>query len=176
MHETWIIYVVLAAIFWLLYGTVGVIWQLRFGAGRLEPVAGALIVTGAALATYASAYLFEGRALGVHQEGLALLGVAAAHGVLAAVFFSRRALRDLSSLLWTISLTLGAVAAAELVTGPTLTVVWAVVAVLLVGLAERTGEARLRIPAAAYLLLAIGDAVAVEAPPRDLSAIWTPGL
>ncbi|HYY32010.1 MAG TPA: DUF2339 domain-containing protein, partial [Gaiellaceae bacterium] len=160
--------VALAAVFWLLYVGVGIAWHLRFGARRLDPASGALVIAGAALATYSCAFLFDGGTLGMRREGLALLVVSAAHAGLAAFFFTRRPLRDLSSVLWAIALTLGAVAAGELFTGASLTAVWAAVAVLLLWLAEHTGEVRLRLPACAYLLLALGDALVREAPPRDL--------
>jgi uncharacterized membrane protein len=164
---TWRV-IVLAAVFWLLYLGAGIAWQLRFGAGRLEPVTGALVIAGGALAAYSCAYLFDSETLGVRREGLSLLIVAVAHGSLSGFFFTRRALRDLSSVLWAIALVLGAIAVGELFTGASLTAVWAAVAVLLIWLAEHTREARLRLPAAAYLLLAVGDGLIVAAPPRNL--------
>jgi uncharacterized membrane protein len=164
---TWWV-IALAAVFWLLYVGAGIARQLRFGAGALEPAAGALVIAGAALAAYSCAFLFDGDTLGLRREGISLFVVSAAHAALAAFFFSRRPLRDLSSVLWAVALVLGAVSAGELFAGASLTAVWAAVAVLLLWLAEHTGELRLRLPAFAYLLLALGDAVIVESPPRDL--------
>jgi uncharacterized membrane protein len=160
--------VALSAVFWLLYLGVGLAWQLRFGRLGLEPVAGTLIITGGALATYACSYLLSGTTRGVHHEAIGLLVVSALYGALAALFFGRSRVRDLTSLLWTIAAVLGAVAAGELFAGPSLTAVWGAVAVLLAWLAVRTGEQRLLLPAFGYLLLAVGYVLVREARPDAL--------
>jgi uncharacterized membrane protein len=158
----------LSAIFWFLYLGTGLAWQLRFARAGLEPVAGTLIITGGALATYASAYLVGGSSRGIHHGGIALLVVSAVYGGLAAFFFGRPRTRDLTSLLWAIATILAAVAVGELFTGPSLTAVWGAVAALLAWLAAGTGERRFLLPAFGYLLLAVGYVLAVEAPPEDL--------
>ena len=161
-------FVALGAVFWLLYLAVGIVWQLRFGVRGLEPVAGTLVIAGGAVATYGCAYLLSGKELGVHREGLGLLVVSAVYAALAVVFFRRPRARELTSLLWAVAAVLGAVAAGELFTGPSLTAVWGAVAVLLAWLAVRTGEQRLFLPAFGYLVLAVGYVFALEAPPDDL--------
>ncbi len=103
----------------------------------------------------------------IDRTGAALLVPTLAYAALAAVVFREERLRDLSTLLWSCALVVGAIAAALLVGGTPLTLVWAAVAALLAWLSHRTGEVRLQAGAAAYVVLAVGHALVRDAPPTD---------
>jgi hypothetical protein len=102
--------------------------------------------------------LLEGDAL-----GLALLGVAAAHGVLAAAAFARR--RDLSTLHWTTALAIAVPASAIVLDGTWLVLAWAVTAAALALLPRALGEDRFELASLSYLVLALGWTLALEARP-----------
>ena len=78
--------------------------------------------------------------------------------------------RDVASVLWGIALTLAAVGAASLTSGPTLTIVWAAEAAVLAWLARRIAEPRFQIASLAWLGLAFAHGQlarrAVRAPVR----------
>jgi uncharacterized membrane protein len=152
----------LASTFWLLYLGIGLAWQLVRGSRGIEAVSGVFVITGGALATYASIFLLDARA------GYGLLAVAAFYGMLASGFLRFELYRDLSSVLGAVSVVVAAVAAGVLLSGRSLTLVWCAVAILLAWLAGKTRESRLLLPALAYAALGIGYALSVEAEPRDL--------
>jgi uncharacterized membrane protein len=152
----------LASIFWLLYLAIGLSWQILRVARGIEAVSGVFVITGGALATYASLFLLDERA------GYGLLAVAAFYGLLAAGFLRVELYRDLSSVLGAVSVVVAAIAAGVLLSGASLTFVWCAVAVLLAWLAGRARESRLLLPALGYAALGVGYALAVEARPRDL--------
>jgi uncharacterized membrane protein len=158
--------VVLAGLFSLLILSAGVATQLRLAVRSLEPLAATFLLAGATVAGYSAAWLFAGTAHGVDREGAALLVVAAVHGLAGALLFRRE--RELSALLLAIGLTIAAVAAGELLSGVRLTIAWAGEAAILAWLAERTRERRFQLAAVAYLALAFGYALVVEAPPKNL--------
>ena len=161
--------VTLAGLFGLLLGSGGIASQLRFPRRQLEPLAATFLLAGAAVAGYSAAWLFSGSTHGVEREGAALLVVAAAYLLAGGLFFLRQ--RDLSALLVAIGLTVAAVAAAELLSGASLTIAWAGEAAILAWLAERTRERRFQLAAVAYLALALGYALVEEAPPKLLFRI-----
>jgi uncharacterized membrane protein len=104
---------------------------------------------------------------GDHDWGLALLAVGLVLGAFAASVFRYRRLRDLSTLLWTPALGLGAVAAVLLLDGTWLTLAWSAAAVALAGLSVVTHESRLRLASLAYVVLDAGAAFH-ESPPTQL--------
>jgi uncharacterized membrane protein len=152
----------LASTFWLLYLGIGLAWQLVRGDGGLDPVAGVFVITGGALATYASLFLLD------ESAGYGLLAVAGFYGLLAAGFLRLAPYRDLASVLGAVSVVVAAIAAGVLLSGTSLTFVWCAVAILLAWLARAARENRLLLPALAYAALGAGYALAVEAQPRDL--------
>ncbi|HEX2046092.1 MAG TPA: DUF2339 domain-containing protein [Gaiellaceae bacterium] len=158
--------VALCGMFWLLLLAAGLAYQLRTGVRAIEPLTATFVLAGAALACYAAAWLFSGEAGGIAREGAALLVVALVNGVLGGWLFRSR--RDLGALLWATGLTVAAVAGAELLSGPALTVTWAGEAAVLAWLSGVARERRFQLSAFAYLLLALGYTLAVAAPPSDL--------
>lgn len=156
----------LTAVFWLLYLATGIAHHLVLARERLHTVTTSFVLGGALLAGVSTAHLFAGERFGIDREGAAFFVLAAVHGALGTFFFRRE--RDLSSLLWAAGLVLAAIAGAELVSGLSLTVVWAAEAAALTWLAARTGETRFQLAGVAYLVLAAGYAFGFEAPPTEL--------
>ena len=139
---------------------------LHRGAVRLTllTLAAAVVPLGVALSAVTT--LVDGHYDGVDLQGLALLGVAAVYLGLGAIAFPRD--RDLSSLMWALGLVVAAGAEAELVGGVWLVLVWAASAAVLAVLSDRLAEARLLAASGAYLLLALVDTLARQAPPSHL--------
>jgi uncharacterized membrane protein len=150
----------LATAFWLLFLGIGLAWQLLRGREALEPLAGVFVITGGGLASYACLFLLD-------DPGFGLFAAAGVYAVLAIGFFRLEGYRDVSSVLGAVAAAVGALATAELVTGISLTAVWAGVAILLAWLARKTGEGRLLFPSLAYTVLGVVNAL-VDAPPRAL--------
>jgi len=97
--------------------------------------------------------------------GASLIGLGAVYG---AVSLLLRRHRDPRTLLWAIALALGAVAAPLLVAGTWVVLAWAAASVLASTAAVRLGERRLLAGGLGYLLLALGDTLALQAPPSQL--------
>ncbi len=156
--------VAIAGIFCVLLLATGLAWQLR--AGRtLDPAASAFALVSAGFAFSSAWFLFRKEAQDPRAEGIALLVAAAVYGIPALLV--RRRSGDFASVLGALALAIGAVAVADLLSGPTLTYAWAAEAVVLAWLASRHAP-RFQLPAVAYLGLALGHALVVDAPPREL--------
>ena len=158
--------IALTTVFWLLYLATGIANHLVLARERLHTLTTGFVLAGAVLAGVSTAHLFGEGSFGLDREGTAFLVLAAVHGALGAYFFRRE--RDLSSLLWAAGLVLAAIAGAELVSGLSLTVVWAAEAGALAWLVSRTGETRFQLAGLAYLVLGAGYAFVFEAPPEEL--------
>ena len=156
---------VLAAIFWLLYLAGAIAEKLR-GKARLQGLPATLALLAAALAGGSAVALFGGAG-----EGFALLAIGGVYGAAGGAFLNRE--RDLSSLLWAVGLAVGAVGLADLVSGDVLAIGWAAEAAVLAWLAVRTREVRFQLGAFAYLALATGHALTVDAPLAHLFVVRT---
>jgi Predicted membrane protein (DUF2339) len=106
--------------------------------------------------------LLEGR-----EEGAALLGLAALYGALSTLLYLRRN-RNLGTLYWVIGLGAAVFADVTLLHGTYAVLGWSVAGVALAWLAGRVGEPRLLAGAGAFLALAAGRALSVQAPPTHL--------
>jgi uncharacterized membrane protein len=144
----------LAIAFSLAYGAAGVAYALRDGLAR---VSASLVVGGAAVAGWCAGLLYDGR-----TEGVALLVIAVGYAAAGVVLYLRD--RDVSSLLMAVGLAVGAVAAADLVSGATLTVAWAAEAAVLAWLARRIDEPRFQLASLGWLLLALVHGIGIDAP------------
>jgi uncharacterized membrane protein len=145
----------------LLAAAVGL--QLRSEA-ELAAYPASVAIGAGVFASLSLAILISGSRL----EGLALLAVAAAYAALAAVFFTRPRHADLSALLAAVGLAIGAVAVADLLSGPSLGIAWAAEAAVLAWLARQIDDVRYQLGSLAYLGLAIGHALLIDTPPRHL--------
>jgi hypothetical protein len=162
--------VVLAAIFWALYLATGVAAQLEDGGDPPARTTTGFVLGGAAFAAYSVAILLGDRH-GGRDQGIALLVAGAVYGATALPLSLRRAGRTLSSLLQALALTAGAIGFADIVSGATLTYVWAGEAAVLAWLAARVRDARFQIASAVYLVLASVHALALEASPDLLFVV-----
>jgi uncharacterized membrane protein len=152
------------AAFYLLYLLAGSVRRLR--EGRLDSLAVALILVGAALANAAFPLLRPG---GLDSPRGWTLLVGALPPLLAGLFFLlRRHERDLATALWGVGLTLLAIACGQLLGGGALTVAWAGESIALVFLARASAESRFRLAAAVYSAAALIHTVAFENHPRHL--------
>ena len=152
-----------AALSWLLYLGAAVAWQERLGAPKLSKLTASLLMLSGVLAGALATAQFQGRA-----EGWTMLVAGGAYGAVAAALFPVRRHRDLSALSGAIGLALVAIGLADLLSGPTLAVAWAAEAAVLAWLATRIEEPRYQLASIAYLVLALGHAVALDAPPSRL--------
>jgi uncharacterized membrane protein len=127
-----------------------------------------LVSSGLAAVTsvaFGAAGLFE--LLGnTRTESLALLGLAALYGALAALVFARD--RDLSLFLWAPALVVSGYASWQLLDGAWLVLAWSAAAAGLVAIAHVTHEKRLELASFCFLVLALGRALFYEAPLGDL--------
>jgi hypothetical protein len=106
--------------------------------------------------------LLEGR-----KVGAALLGIAALYAALSTLLYLRRN-RDLGTLYWAIALGVAVFADVKLLHGTYAVLGWSGAAVALAWLAGRVREPRLLAGAGAFLVVATGRALSVQAPPRHL--------
>jgi hypothetical protein len=125
----------------------------------------ATVVIGAAVLASASFAILVSRS---SREGVALVAVAVVYGALALGLFGRPRRRELSALLGAVALAVGAVAAADLLSGASLAIAWAAEGALLAWLARRIDDVRYQLASAAYLVLATGHALLIDTPPRHL--------
>jgi hypothetical protein len=142
-----------------------VVYSLKAWSSRLEqPDAIALwtMVASLALFTYPVWSYLSG-----HEQGFAVLGVAALYAAISTLLF-RHSSRDFSTTYWIVAAALAAIADAELLGGTLSVLGWAAACVALAWLARRVGEPRLYLGAGAFLALAAGRALAVQAPPSHL--------
>jgi uncharacterized membrane protein len=152
-----------SALFWLLYLGAAVGWQDRLDRRKLSKLTASLMMMSGVLAAAVATLQFEGRV-----EGWTMLLAAGVYVALAAALFPARPHRDLSALSGAIGLALTAVALADLLSGPTLSVAWAAEAAVLAWLATRIAEKRYELAAIAYLTGALGHGLLLDAPPTQL--------
>ena len=152
-----------ASAFAFVFAAGGVGWHLRRPRLALAGLPSVLLLASGAFVFYSALLLFDG-----WGQGAALLVAAGVYAAASAWLFRGRAYRDLSSLVLGLALAVGAVGVAGLLSGSTLTYVWAAEAVVLFWLAPRLGEIRFQLAGLAYLVLAVVHALASEARPEVL--------
>jgi len=155
--------VLLAAVFSVLYVCAGVAVHLRDGSSDLGALTSSLTFGGGVLAAVSTVRLYDTP----REQGFALLVVALVYG-LGALFFARRATRDLSALLASVGFTLGAFAVAELLDGRPLAYAWAAEAAAVAWLARRARDLRFQVWAGIYLVLTGAHVLILDAPPNRL--------
>ena len=158
--------VVTAAAFGAVFLAGGIGWHLRHPRLTLGGLPTALLLASGAFVFYSALLLFDGSA-----AGIALIAAALVYAVASAWLFRVRAFRDLSTLLLGVALATGAVGLAGVLSGASLTYVWAAEAVVLFWLARRAREIRFQAAGLAYLVLAIVQALTNEARPEVLFTI-----
>jgi uncharacterized membrane protein len=156
--------VALVAVFSGLYAATGAVYQLQRPREGLGQVATSYLTGSATLAAFGAVRLFGGQ----QDRGIALAVVAVAYLALSALLYRRAPARDVSAFLAAIGLTVGAVAVAVLFDGNTVTYAWAAEAALLAWLARRVRELRYQVWSGIYVVLALGHALVLDAPPVQL--------
>jgi uncharacterized membrane protein len=156
---------VLAAVFWLLVLAAGLA-RREARDDETESLSTSLILASLLVAGIGARALFEGEVGGLDREGVAFAAVALTYFVLAAGWFRRD--RDLSALLGAIGLAAGAIATAQLLDQGTLAMAFAAEAALVAWVAYRLVEPRYGFLSLAYLTLAVGHVLYLDAPPREL--------
>lgn len=155
--------VVVCAVFAGLLLGAGVAYELRENLPyRISGVG--YVLASATLAGICSRLLFDSGG----DLGTALLVIALAYAAVAIGLFVRGGLVDLSSLVGALALTFGAVAGAELLSGQSLAIAWALQAAVLAWLARAIDEPRYQLGALAYLGLSLVHVLAIDAPLTDL--------
>src|SRR5262249_1624639 len=150
--------VAVATAAWLLLLAIAIVEQWRHR-DALDRLPAGFVTAGTAMAGLSAARLFDGQAL-----GYALLVIAGVELVAATVLYGRMA--ELSALLGVAGLTVGAVAASALLSGPTLATAWAAEAAVLAWLSPRLRDARLTLASMAFLSAASVHALVIDAPFR----------
>jgi uncharacterized membrane protein len=154
--------IAVASAFFVLLLATSLARQRVAEAEELDPLASPLSVGAAGLALIASLTIFESQT----HAGVELLVAAAVVVIAAALAF--RFSSDLAVLLGGTALALGAVGTADLLSSRSLTIVWAVEAILLGGAGMYLRQPRFRVAGLAYVALASVHAIATEAPLRLL--------
>ena len=157
--------IALAAIFGLLYLSTGIADQLARRHNALAPLPTMFVLGSMALTWLAAAQLFG--PAGGHAAGGALLVAAFVFGSTTVALWLRGQ-RELATLLGTIALAVTAVGVANLLSGANLAYTFAAEGAVLAFAARRVREPRLQLASLAYLVLAGGHALIVEAPPDSL--------
>lgn len=164
------------ALFWALYVAAAVGYELRVPTARLRPSSGGLLIAGALLAAGAGWWLLDGRDRGGWATAW-VTGVAVAHVVLGVSTRRGRVSREIALVLLAVAVGLSAVALALALDGPALVASWSAEAVLLTWLAATTGIRRGYLAAGAFLVLAAGHVLLLDAPPAAVAEPrggWTP--
>ena len=134
--------VVTAAAFGAVFLAGGIGWHLRHPRLALGGLPTALLLASGAFVFYSALLLFDGSA-----AGIALIAAALVYAAASAWLFRVRAFRDLSTLLLGVALATGAVGLAGVLSGTSLTYVWAAEAVVLFWLARARARSGSRSPA-----------------------------
>jgi uncharacterized membrane protein len=150
--------------------------QLVLRRRGLTPVAVGLVLADVGMGLAALVALFGG-SIGVADElGLAFLGLAALHAVLAAAVYRLEGQRDFATLLWGAALVLGYGSSERLLPGTYHVLVLSLAAVGLGWLALRVGEPRFLAAASVSVLVGVATVIFGIAPPSHLfRALEHPG-
>ena len=163
--------------FWALYVIAAIGYELRLRTPDELPITSWLLLLANAVVITGAGYFGLAAADHPNLAVAWLLGMAASH-ILLGAFALRQALnREIGSLLLALGMALSAIAFADVLDGPALVVGWAMQAVVLAYLASRASRdaqpygsdaERLLIAAGTYFGLALGHALAFEAPPTAI--------
>jgi uncharacterized membrane protein len=157
--------IALAIVFGLLYLGTGIAEQLARKDEALATLPTTFILASIGLTWLAAVQLFG--PAGGSQAGSALLVAAAIFGSVAVALWLR-AQRELGTLLGAIAVAAVAVGIADILSGSNVAYAFAAEGAVLAFAARKVREPRLQLAALGYLVLAIGHALAFDAPPDTL--------
>jgi uncharacterized membrane protein len=155
------------ALFWALYVVAAIGYELRVPVATLRASSAMLLL--------ANALLFAGVGWVMlnesgHESGATawVVVAAAAHIVLGGLGFRQRMSREIAAMVAAVGIGLSAVAVGLALDGPALVVGWSVEAAVLAWVASATRERRAFFGTVAFLVLAGGHILAIEAEPESL--------
>jgi uncharacterized membrane protein len=159
---------VVLALFWALYVVAALAYEVRVPTPELR--------VSSAMLLFADVVLVAGAGWALlHEAGRTaeattwVLGVAAAHLALGLATLRGRISPQIGALLLALGTAISAIGFALALSGPALVVGWAVHAVLLAWVAQRTQDERATVGALGFLALALGHVLVFEAPPDALA-------
>jgi uncharacterized membrane protein len=163
----WLALAVLA-LFWALYVVAALAHEVREPTPKLRASSALLLFADVLLVAGAGWGLLDD--VGRNVEATAwVLAVAGVHLAIGIATLRGRISPQIGALLVALGTAVSAIGFALALDGPALVVGWAVHAVLLAWLAERTQDERATIGAIGFLALALGHALVFEAPPDALA-------
>jgi uncharacterized membrane protein len=158
---------VVLALFWLLYVAAAIGYELRVPISKLRASSAMLLLGDAVLVSGAGYLMLTERDHDAWATAW-VIAIAVAHIGLGAFGFRGRMSNEIGAALVAVGLGLSAIGLGLALDGPALVVGWSVEAVVLAWVAARTGERRAVVAVGAFLVLAIGHVLAIEAPPDAL--------
>jgi uncharacterized membrane protein len=156
------------ALFWALYVVAALAHELRVPTRHLRVPSALLLFADVLLVAGAGWGLLDDRGRNVEATAW-VLGVAGVHLAIGLATLRGRISRQIGALLVALGTAVSAIGFALALSGPALVVGWAVHAVLLAWLAQRTDDERATIGALGFLTLALGHVLVFEAPPDALA-------
>ena len=155
------------ALFWALYVVAAIGYELRVPVATLRASSAMLLL--------ANALLFAGGGWLMlhdsdHENGATawVLVAAAAHVLLGGFGFRQRMSREIAGVIAAVGIGLSAAALGLALDGPALVIAWCVEAAVLAWVASVTSEKRAVVGTVAFLTLAGGHILTIEAPPDSL--------
>ena len=158
--------VVLVA-FWALYVVAAIGYELRVPSEQLRPSSAMLLLANAVVCTGMGWLTLDDTGHGTASTAW-VIGAAVVHVALGTATLSDRISREIALLALAIATGLSAIAAALALDGPALVAAWAVEAVILAWLGQRTGAARAYVASIGFLVLAGAHTLFFDAPPEML--------
>jgi uncharacterized membrane protein len=155
------------ALFWALYVVAALGYELRVPIPTLRASSAMLLLANALLSAGGGWLMLHDRD---HENGATawVIAAAVAHIVLGGFGFRRRMSPEIAALVVAVGIGLSAVAAALALDGPALVVGWSVEAAVLAWVASATRERRALVGTVAFLVLAAGHILTIEAEPDSL--------
>lgn len=156
------------ALFWALYVVAALGYELRVPTTTLRLASASLLLANAA-ATAGGGWAMLDSAGNGYGATAWVIALAAAHVLLGLAVLRGRISREVGALIAAVGAALAAVGLALALDGPALVAGWTAEGVLMAWVARRTGDERGYLGSAAFLLLAAGHAVVLDADPSALA-------
>jgi uncharacterized membrane protein len=158
---------VVLTLFWALYVVAAIGYELRVPIATLRASSAMLLLADAVLFAGAGWLMLDESG---HENGATawVVGTALAHIILGGFGFRQRMSREIAALVAAVGIGLSAVAAGLALDGPALVVGWSVEAAVLAWVASATRERRAVLGTVAFLALAGGHILTIEAEPASL--------
>jgi predicted membrane protein DUF2339 len=154
-------------LFWALYVVAAIGYELRVPVKDIR-ASSAMLLLADALLLAGAGWLMLNESDREHGATAWVIAAALGHIVLGGFGFRQRMSREIAALVVAVGIGLSAVAAALALDGPALVVGWSVEAAVLAWVASATRERRALVGTVAFLVLAAGHLLTIEAEPDPL--------